>query len=90
MNITSHLWPKEVFLENVNGLVDPKMAGSTSSMDFFDKKLSNRSLWDTKFVTLEPEALLKSIRAMFAALLIIEVGLEMLILLVEITDELEA
>ena len=59
-------------------------------MDFFDKKLSGRSLWDTKLVTLEQEALLKSIRAMLASILIIEVGLEILILLVEITDELEA
>ena len=58
-------------------------------MDFFDKKLSNRPLWDTKFVTLEQEALLTSIRAMLVAFLIIEVGLEILILLVEIMDELE-
>ena len=59
-------------------------------MDFLDKKLSHRSLWDTKLVTLEQEALLKSTRAMLAALLIIEVRLEILIIWVEITDELEA
>jgi len=59
-------------------------------MDFFNKKLSDRSLWDTKLITLEQEALLKSIKATLAALLIIEIGLKILILLVEITDELEA
>jgi len=52
--------------------------------------LLDRSLWDIEFVTLEQEALLKRIRAMLASFLIIEVGLEILILLVEIMDQLEA
>ena len=59
-------------------------------MDFLDKKLSDRSLWDTKLVTLEQEVLLLSVGAMLTALFIIEVRLEILILLVEITEELEA
>jgi len=39
MNVPTHLGPKEVFLEHVNGFVDPKMANQPASMHLFDKKL---------------------------------------------------
>ena len=59
-------------------------------MNFFDKNFLDGSSLDTKVVGLEEEAFLVSVGAMFAGLLIIEVTLEILIFVVEITDELEA
>ena len=59
-------------------------------MSFFDKKFSDGLSWDTKLDALEEEAFLVSIGAILAVFLIIEVRLEILILLVEIMNELEA
>jgi len=49
-------------------------------MDFFDKEFLDGSSWDTKLVALKEEAFLVSVGAMFAAFLIIEVRLKILIL----------
>ena len=59
-------------------------------MNFLNKKLSDRSFWNTKLVALELKVILVSVRAMLAAFLTIEDRLEILIFLVEITNELEA
>ena len=47
MNIRTHLGPKEVFLEHVNSLVDPKIASHAPSMHLSEKKLSDWPLWNT-------------------------------------------
>jgi len=47
MDIPTHFEPKEVFLEHVNGLVNPNMANQAPFMHLFDKKLSNYPLWNT-------------------------------------------
>jgi len=52
VNVPNHLGPKTVFLEHVNGVVDPKMGSQASSMHLFDKKLSDWPSWNTCLVSL--------------------------------------
>src|SRR6185437_9810594 len=58
LDITSHMWPKEMIREHIQCLFDTKMASESTGMCFLQKNLTNRTSWNAYFVSPKQEAIM--------------------------------